>query len=497
MPREINDQMLSRMNKRHRLQEIGVNPYPHSFSKTHSSRQLFERRNDLEESEQEVSCAGRVVRYNRKGKVCFLHIKDEWGKIQAVVSSSEVGEKQYEVAKLIDLGDWVGVSGRMFTTKTGEYSIWAKQILMLSKALRPLPVPKEKRMPDGRTAVFDEFTDIETRYRQRYVDLALNDGVRELFRQRAAVIAAIRSYLTGEGYIEVETPILQPIYGGANARPFTTHHHAAGMDMYLRISDELYLKRCIIGGFEKVFEFAKDFRNEGIDRTHYPEFTLLEFYEAFADYRRMMERVEAMFEVASVAVHGRPQFTCQGAEVDVSPPWPRKRVTEAIREYTRIEVDRLDDERLEDTAQAHGIEVGDGMSRGRKIISIFEGLVAPHLIQPHIIFDFPKESTPLCKAHREDPELIEQFEVYIGGLELCNAYSEQNDPLMQREMLERQAEQRRGDDAHPVDEDFLYALESGMPPTGGVGVGIDRMVMLLTDSASIRDVVLFPLMKPG
>ena len=275
-----------------------------------------------------------------------------------------------------------------------------------------------------------------------------------------------------------------------------TYHDAASMNLYLRISDELYLKRCTIGGFERVFEFARDFRNEGMDRSHYPEFTLLEFYEAFADYHRMMDRVEAVFNAASVAVHGSPIFSYQGTQIDVSSPWPRKSVAQALREDAGIEVDQLDDKALLATARARGIEVGDEVGRGMTVISLFETLVAPRLVLPHIIHSFPQESSPLCKAHREEPGLIEQFEVYVGGLELCNAYSEQNDPAVQREMLERQARERKGSDAHPVDEDFLYALESGMPPTGGVGIGIDRLVMLLTDCASIRDVVLFPLMKP-
>ena len=498
MAMEMNDQVQARLVKLDKYKELGINPYPYKFDVTHTSEKLLEAQEELNDSETEIGFAGRVVRYNRKGKMCFMHLKDQWGKMQAVVAKNIVGDDNYEVAKLLDIGDWVGVQGVMFTTQKGEYSVKVQKVEILSKAVRPLPIPKEKRNEDGSVTIFDEFKDIETRYRQRYIDLTLNDKVRDVFVKRTKILNSIRDYLVEQGFMEVETPVLQPIYGGASARPFTTHHNAAGLELYMRVSNELYLKRCIVGGLERVFEFAKDFRNEGMDKTHNPEFTLLEFYQAYADYNDMMTHFENIYEKACIAANGTTKINFQGQEIDVKAPWPRLTCYEAIQKFADINVTQLSDDELKAELKKHHIELDGGFLRGKAILALFEELCEDKLIQPHFIIDFPKESTPLCKLHRENKDLVEQFEPYINGWEVGNAYSELNDPILQRQALEDQVERGRGgeDETHPLDENFLHAIESGMPPTGGVGIGIDRMVMLLTDSPTIRDVLLFPLMKP-
>ncbi len=495
---EKNDQVEARLVKLEKYREMGVNPYPYKFDMSHSSKQLLDERESLNDSETVVRFAGRVVRYNRKGKMCFMHLKDQFGRMQVVAAKNLVSEENYEVVKLFDIGDWVGVEGTLFTTQKGEYSVKATNMQILSKAVRPLPIPKEKRNEDGTVTVFDEFKDVETRYRQRYIDLTLNDSVREVFFKRTKIVQSIRDYLVGLNYMEVETPVLQSIYGGANARPFTTHHNAAGLELYMRVSNELYLKRCIVGGLERVFEFAKDFRNEGMDKTHNPEFTLLEFYEAYADYNDMMVHFETIYEKACIAANGTTKINFQGQEIDVKAPWPRLTCYEAIEKFAGISVESLSDDEIKGEIDKHEIHMDGEFSRGRAILALFEELCEDKLIQPHFIIDFPKESTPLCKVHRSNPDLVEQFEPYINGWEIGNAYSELNDPIKQREAFEDQVERGRGgeDETHPLDENFLHSIESGMPPTGGVGIGIDRMVMLLTNSPTIRDVLLFPLMKP-
>ncbi len=477
---------------------MGINPYPYHFPLTHDSAALARDREALLASEQSVAFAGRIVRYNLKGKIAFLHLKDGAGRLQVMFGRDAVGEPGFELVKMLDIGDWIGVHGPMFITKTGEYSVKAQQVELLSKAVRPLPIPKEKTDEQGNKVIFDEFKDVETRYRQRYVDLTLNDSVREVFIKRSRVIQALREYLLGQSYLEVETPVLQSIYGGANARPFTTHHNALDIPLYLRVSNELYLKRCIVGGFPKVFVFAKDFRNEGIDRTHNPEFTLLEFYQAYADYNDMMKHFENIYAAACVAANGSPRFTFQGKEFDLTPPWPRMTMKQAIQKFAGLDVDSMDDDALKAELAKGEIELKGKYLRGLAIKALFEAHCEHRLDGPIFIIDFPKESTPLCKAHRDDPALVEQFEPYINGWEVGNAYSELNDPLAQRRLLEDQVERGRGgeDETHPLDEDFLRALEYGMPPTGGVGIGVDRMIMLLTDSPTIKDVLLFPLMKP-
>jgi lysyl-tRNA synthetase, class II len=506
---EMNDQVEARLEKLRKLREMGINPYPYGFAPTHDSAALQAEKEKLlpppaaegdsapPATGPEVAFAGRIVRYNLKGKLAFVHLKDDMGRMQIMFGRDAVGEPSFELVKILDIGDWIGVKGSMFITRAGEYTVHAKTVELLSKAVRPLPIPKEK-IENGVKVIFDEFKDVETRYRQRYVDLTLNDNVRETFKKRSRIIQSIRQYLLDNSYLEVETPILQAIYGGASARPFNTHHNALDIPLFLRVSNELYLKRLITGGFPKVFEFAKDFRNEGIDRTHNPEFTLLEFYQAFADYNDMMKHFENVYAAACTAANGSPKFTYQGKEFDLTPPWPRMTVKEALKKIGGLDVDAMSDDVLKATLIENEVELKGKFMRGLAIKALFEAKCEPHLSGPVFIIDHPKESTPLCKGHRSDPDLVEQFEPYINGWEVGNAYSELNDPLLQRKLLEDQVERGRGgeDETHPLDEDFLRALEYGMPPTGGVGIGIDRMVMLLTDSATIKDVLLFPLMKP-
>ena len=498
MQGDLGDQQAARIAKIQRLKTMGAFPFPTKYAKTHSASELIAEREQLLKGVESVVFAGRVIRANRKGKLTFMHLKDSGERMQIVISRAIVGETDYELVSLTDLGDWVGVNGTMFETHTGEYSVRVSKYCLLSKALRPLPIPKIKDSTDGETVEFDRFKNKEARYRQRYIDLTLNNDVRNAFLMRSAITKAIRAYLDNLGYLEIETPTLQPVYGGATARPFVTRHYTQDMDLYLRISNELYLKRCIIGGIDRVYEFARDFRNEGIDRTHYPEFTLLEFYETYADYRIMMGRVEGLVAAACGSARQKMHINIQGQDIDISPPWRRITFFECIRDYLHIDLESLSSGELDQFSKDLGLDLGTSLSRGETFIAIFERFVAPKLIMPTIVYDFPEESSPLCRPHPDKPELIEQFEVYMAGIELCNAYSELTDPVLQRERLERQmqSDRREGNGLIHIDEDFLFALESGMPPTGGVGIGIDRLVMLLTDSPSIRDVILFPLMKP-
>jgi lysyl-tRNA synthetase class 2 len=500
---DLNDQIQARLDKLGKLRDLGVEPFPYKFDRTHTSEVLMADKAELLAADEGqgalVRFAGRVVRYNRKGKMCFMHLKDQWGRLQVVCANGEVSAEDYEVVKLTDLGDWIGVEGRVFETHTGEYSIRALKYTFLSKSVRPLPTPKEVVDPTtGEKKVFDAFHNVELRYRQRWNDLTLNDQSREVFRKRVKIIQSIRNYLNDRDYMEIETPVLQPIYGGANARPFTTHHNAAGIPLYMRISPELYLKRALIGGFEKVYEFSRNFRNEGMDKTHNPEFTLLEFYEAYADYNDMMVHFETIYEQACIAANGSTKVNFQGTEIDFKTPWPRITIYDAIKKYAGLDVKALSDDEIKaELAKIH-VKLDGEWSRGRSILQLFEHYGEPNLIQPTFVIDFPKESTPLCKRHRTDPDLVEQFEPYCNAWEIGNAYSELNDPVRQREALEEQVERGRAgeDETHPLDENFLNSIEAGMPPTGGIGIGIDRMVMLLTDSPTIRDVILFPLMKP-
>jgi lysyl-tRNA synthetase class 2 len=425
----------------------------------------------------------------RMGKASFCHIQDSQGRIQIYLKKDDLGDS-YEIFRLLDIGDIIGVEGFVFRTKMGEVSVHSAKLVLLAKSLRPLPIPKEKTEEDGRTTVFDPFSDKELRYRQRYVDLVVNPQVREVFIKRTRVVSAFRRYLDAQGYLEVETPILQPQYGGAFARPFITHHNALDVDLYLR--------RLIVGGFDGVYEFSKDFRNEGMDRKHNPEFTMLEVYVAYRDYLWMMGMVEEMIAEAARAVNGSLKLETSAGVIDLTPPWRRLTMYEAIREYTGHSLRGKTAVELSVIARKLGLAVTPAEGEGKIMDDIFSEKVEPHLIQPTIIMDYPLEMSPLAKKHRQEPGLVERFEVIINGQELCNAFSELNDPLDQRGRFEEQMKLRAGGAAEtqPLDEDYLRALEYGMPPTAGLGVGIDRLVMLLTGQDSIRDVIFFPQMRP-
>jgi lysyl-tRNA synthetase class 2 len=431
------------------------------------------------------------------GKASFCHIQDSQGKIQIYLKKDDLGAV-YDAFRLMDIGDIIGVKGFVFRTKMGEISVHAQELNLLAKSLRPLPVVKEKVDEQGNKVIFDPFSDKELRYRQRYVDLIVNPDVREVFLKRAKIITAMRKFLDERGYLEVETPVLQPIYGGASARPFTSHHNTLGVDLYLRIADELYLKRLIVGGYDGVYEISKDFRNEGMDRTHNPEFTMLELYVAYKDYRWMMELTEQLVHAVALAVNGRPTATLSGNEVNFTPPWKRTTMFEAIREFTGKDLRGKSEKELRTIAQELHVELQPSMGPGAIINEIFGLKTQPYLIQPTFITDYPMEISPLAKKHRSENGLAERFEGIANGQEICNAFSELNDPIDQRARFEEQTKLRaRGDEeAQVLDEDFLRALEYGMPPTAGLGIGIDRLTMLLTNNDSIRDVIFFPQMKP-
>jgi lysyl-tRNA synthetase class 2 len=491
----LNDQMQRRLEERQHLLDAGINPYPCQFDVSSYSQDIIT--NFQEEAKEPVAVAGRIMTIRKMGKASFFHIQDSKGKIQIYLKKDEIGDIAYDTFKLLDIGDIVGVKGYSFKTRTGEISVHAESFELLSKSLRPIPVPKEKEV-DGEKVVFDAFSDREQRYRQRYVDLIVNPEVRETFIKRSAVVSFMRQFFTAKGWLEVETPILQPIYGGAAARPFTTHHNALDMELYLRIANELYLKRLIVGGFDGVYEFAKDFRNEGIDRFHNPEFTQVELYVAYKDYNWMMELVEELFYRTALEVNKTDVTTFLGNEISLKPPFKRLSIIDAIEEYCGKDIRGKSEIELRNVAKDLGLELDPKISSGKIIDEIFGEFVEPKLIQPTFITDYPTEMSPLAKEHRSQPGIVERFELIVGGKEVCNSFSELNDPVVQRERLESQSKLRqRGDEeAMIVDEDFLRALEYGMPPCAGLGVGIDRMVMLITGQDSIRDVIFFPHMKP-
>ncbi|WP_052304201.1 lysine--tRNA ligase [Caldithrix abyssi] len=487
--------MKVRFEKLNRLRELGINPYPYEYPQTHKSREIKENFEKLEK--QIVSVAGRMMTVRLMGKAAFCDIQDEQGRIQIYVRKNEIGEQDFEIFKMLDIGDLVGFKGEVFKTRTGEISVFAREFKLLAKSLRPLPIVKEKE-EDGKRIVYDQFADKEMRYRQRYVDLIVNPEVKEVFVKRTQIIRAIRAFLDERGFLEVETPILQPIYGGATARPFVTHHNALDRKLYLRIANELYLKRLIVGGFERVYEFAKDFRNEGMDRFHNPEFTLLELYVAYKDYKWMMDFVEQLFAHVAQTVLGTTKIRFSGHEIDLSPPWQRLTMYEAIEKFTGVNISDMDEKQLREVAEKLKVEVTPEMGSGKIIDEIFGEHVEPKLIQPTFIYDYPIEMSPLAKKHREKSGLVERFEPIIAGKEVANAFSELNDPIDQKErFLEQLKLRERGDEeAQMMDEDYIRALEYGMPPTAGLGIGIDRLVMLITDQPSIRDVILFPQMRP-
>lgn len=477
------------------LQERGVNVFAYSFDTDSNAAKI--KNEFVDESSAEVSIAGRIMAIRRMGKASFASIQDQTGRIQIYIKKDDVGEV-YENFKLMDIGDIIGIRGYTFRTKTGEISVHCRELLLLAKAVRPIPIPKEVTDEQGNKTVFDQFADKELRYRQRYVDLIVNPEVRDVFVKRSKIISAMRRFLDDSGLLEVETPVLQPQYGGASARPFVTKHNALGIPLYLRIADELYLKRLIVGGFEGVYEISKDFRNEGMDKTHNPEFTMMECYVAYKDYNWMMNFVEDMVNYIVAKVFEKTSFEVDGVTISFGGKWNRVSMVEEIRKKTGLDILTANADELTEAVKTHGGEVGNVRTRGKLIDELFSVTVQPELIQPSFVIDYPVEISPLAKKHRDIPGLVERFEGYICGREICNAFSELNDPFDQHERFKQQlADRDSGDDeAQVLDEDFINALQYGMPPTAGLGIGIDRLVMLLTNQPSIRDVILFPTMKP-
>ncbi len=494
---QLSEQELVRRQKLEKLRALGINPYPADlYPVTHTSKQI---KTDYEEGKQ-VVVAGRLMAINVQGKASFAQLQDSEGRIQVYFNRDEIcpGEDKslYNdvFKKLIDLGDFVGIEGELFTTKVGEKTVMVKQFKLLSKALKPLPIPKQK---DGKT--YDAFTDPEQRYRQRYADLAVNPHVKDVFVKRTKLFNAMRQFFNDAGYFEVETPILQPIPGGAAARPFVTHHNTLDIPLYMRIANELYLKRLIVGGFEGVYEFSKNFRNEGMDRTHNPEFTAMEIYVAYKDYNWMMDFCEKLLEHCAIAVNGTSEATFGEHKINFKAPYKRISMRDSILEFTGFDIYDKTEAEIRTAAKDMGIEVDDTMGKGKLIDEIFGEKCEGNYIQPTFITDYPKEMSPLCKEHRENPELTERFELMVCGKEIANAYSELNDPIDQRERFEHQLKlAQKGDDEATefIDFDFLRALEYGMPPTSGMGIGMDRLIMFLTNNQSIQEVLFFPQMRP-
>jgi lysyl-tRNA synthetase, class II len=488
---ELNDLLRVRREKLAALTEKGLDPFGTKFNRTHSAADLISEygeteKEELDSQEVEVTLAGRIMTKRGKGKAGFAHIQDLTGKIQIYVRQDAVGEEQYDLFNTIDIGDWVGVTGLVFKTKVGELSIKAKDFQLLTKSLRPLP---DK---------FHGLKDVEQRYRQRYVDLIMNPEVKDTFISRSKIIRSMRRYLDDHGYLEVETPTMHSIPGGASARPFITHHNALDMELYMRIAIELHLKRLIVGGLEKVYEIGRVFRNEGVSTRHNPEFTMIELYEAYADYLDIMELTENLIAHIAEEVLGSTTVTYGDYEVDLKPRWKRVHMVDAIKEAVGVDFwPEMSDEEARELAKKHNVPVKDNMSYGHVVNEFFEHFVEEKLIQPTFIYGHPVAISPLAKKNPEDPRFTDRFELFIVGREHANAFSELNDPIDQRERFEEQLKERAegNDEAHMMDEDFVEALEYGMPPTGGLGIGIDRLVMLLTNSPSIRDVLLFPQMR--
>lgn len=501
----LSEQEIQRRSDREELDKLGINPYPsETFPVNVSTRDIHDNYEKRKMDYKDISIAGRMMSRRIMGSASFAEIQDSRGRIQIYVRRDDIcqGEDKtlYNTVfkKLLGIGDIIGVKGFVFTTQTGEISIHVKELHLLSKSLKPLPVVKEKVDETGNVQTWDAFTDHEQRYRQRYVDLIVNPEVRNTFVQRTKVVNSIRNYLNERGYLEVETPVLQPIYGGATAKPFKTHHNTLDMSLYLRIANELYLKRLIVGGFDGVYEFAKDFRNEGMSRFHNPEFTQVELYVAYKDYNWMMDLVEEMVEKVAMDLHGTTEVQVGDNMINFQRPWKRYTMIEAIEQYTGIDITGMDENTLRKTAIKLGLEIDGFMGKGKIIDEIFGERCEPHLIQPTFITDYPIEMSPLAKKHRTEEGLVERFEAICNGKEVCNAFSELNDPEDQRKRFEDQLELgKRGDEeAMVLDEDYLRALEYGLPPTAGLGVGIDRLVMIMVNQSSIQDVIFFPQMKP-
>ena len=494
------DQEIQRRESLQELRNLGIEPYPSQLFEINTSSSLIkENFNENPEEFTSVSIAGRIMGKRIMGNASFAELQDSAGRVQLYIARDEISPLEDKTLyntvfkKIIDIGDFVGIKGYVFITKMGEISIHVQELTMLSKSLKPLPVVKEK---DG--VIYDAFTDPEQRYRQRYVDLVVNPDVKEAFVKRSKMVNVMRNFLSDKGYLEVETPILQPLYGGAAAKPFKTHHNTLDITLYLRIANELYLKRLIVGGFDGVFEFAKDFRNEGMSRFHNPEFTQVELYVAYKDYNWMMELVEEMVEKTAIALHGSTKVTVGQNILDFQRPWKRYTMYEAIQHFTGFDVAEMNEKEMAEVATGLGIKTDASMGRAKLIDEIFGAMCEPKLIQPTFITDYPVEMSPLAKKHRSKPGLVERFEGICNGKEICNAFSELNDPIDQRARFEDQLELgKRGDEeAMVLDEDFLRALEYGMPPTAGLGIGIDRLAMIMANVNSIQDVLFFPQMRP-
>ena len=501
----LSEQELRRRQEREELEKLGINPYPaEGFEVNVSTRDIHQNYEKQKTQYKNISIAGRMMSRRIMGNASFAELQDEYGRIQLYLRRDDLcpGDDKtlYNIVfkKLLDIGDIIGVKGYVFTTQTGEISIYVKELKVLTKSLRPLPIVKETVDKDGNKVVHDAFSDPEQRYRQRYVDLIVNPQTRETFKKRTALVNSIREFLNDRSYLEVETPILQPLYGGAAAKPFKTHHNALDMTLYLRIANELYLKRLIVGGFHGVYEFSKDFRNEGMSRFHNPEFTQVELYVAYKDYLWMMGLVEEMVEKVAIDLHGDTKVQVGENIIDFQRPWKRFTMFEAIEHFTGVDISQMNEQELRKTADQLNVEVDDTMGKGKLIDEIFGAKCEPHLIQPTFITDYPVEMSPLAKKHRSIEGLAERFEAICNGKEICNAFTELNDPIDQRKRFQEQLELgKRGDEeAMALDEDFLRALEYGMPPTAGLGIGIDRLTMVMTNSDSIQDVLFFPQMKP-
>ena len=494
---QLSEQEQVRREKLQALRELGINPYPAALYPVDANSKTIKE--GFSEGKT-VTIAGRLMSRRIQGKASFAELQDSEGRIQVYFNRDKICPDQDKTAynevykKLLDIGDIIGIEGSLFTTQVGEKTVMVKSFQLLNKTLRPIPLPKT----DADGNVYDEFNDPELRYRQRYVDLIVNPKVKDTFIKRTKITNSIRSFFNDKGYLEVETPVLQPIPGGAAARPFVTHHNALNIPLYLRIANELYLKRLIVGGFDGVYEFSKDFRNEGMDRTHNPEFTVMELYVAYKDYFWMMETTEALLGKVAIESQGRTKVTVGEHTIDFKAPYPRVPILEAIKTHTGIDVSEMDENQLRETAKNLGLEVDNTMGEGKLIDEIFGEKCEHHYVQPTFITDYPKSMSPLTKEHRDNPKLTERFELMVNGKELANAYSELNDPIDQRERFEAQlALSEKGDDeAMFIDQDFLRALEYGMPPTSGIGIGVDRLVMLMTDNSSIQEVLFFPQMKP-
>lgn len=493
-----NEQEVRRRQELECLRERTAEVYPYSFEQTFNSRQILDSfTQDDASAYADVAVAGRLMIFRRMGKATFAHLQDDAGRIQIYFKKDDLGDA-YDDLRFLDIGDVLGVRGYVFKTRTGETTVHAVSFKLLTKCLTPIPVPKEEIDADGTVRRYDAFTNKEHRYRRRYLDLIVNPQIKETFRKRASIISTMRKYFDNRGWLEVETPILQPLYGGASARPFITHHNALDVQLYLRIADELYLKRLIVGGFEGVYEISKNFRNEGMDKTHNPEYTAMEIYVAYKDYLWMMDMTEDLIWTITQTVTGSSDVSFGGDLISFNKPFSRISMRDGFIQHAGDDAMALGLDELRLLATRHGVEFDPAWHRMKLLDEIFGEVVQPHFIQPTFVMDYPVEMSPLAKKHRSHPGIVERFELYIAGKEVANAFSELNDPTDQHERLVEQALLRaNGDDeAMVVDEDFIYALEVGMPPTAGLGIGIDRLVMILTDNESIRDVILFPQMKP-